>query len=306
MLFPIPIFFKDGGTREYRALLYKVTIFNTFTFIEDGNHLEPAQKEGVMVELLGKKIFDNVHVVKNTYTQKCYLTAFVLTASDSNALIVPCEQNREPDFNNQIYLSFDYLELDVNPKAGDIVKITYDGLTLETYPSQICKIYNIEIVEEHNTFRSAFDAKTSFANWSDDENIVQFAENKDFILSSNGRYLPIYKLDKLEDLNWFKETFKDVFSMASRYDEIPSFNEITSTYDSTFFNKNTLLLVYVTANSGSDRFALDKIVGGGSTLCIDVKQLDTPDAGTCDMAGWFITVAVPDDVINQYTNFNAF
>ena len=103
----------------------------------------------------------------------------------------------------------------------------------------------------------------------------------------------------------FKTDVKDVLSIDCGYDEVPSFNETTSKYDEVFFAENTLMLVYVEASSGSYRYGVDSVYHTDGNFCIHVKQTNNPEVGTCDMAGWFITVAVPDSMIADCTEFDA-
>ena len=51
----IPMHLKDGGTVEYKALLYKVSKVHRLT----GN-IEKMYEEGVTVEILGLEIFNDV------------------------------------------------------------------------------------------------------------------------------------------------------------------------------------------------------------------------------------------------------
>lgn len=56
LLIPLPMHLTDGGTTEYRALLYCVS---------DVHRLAPAEsdaefEEGIIVEILGFEIFNNV------------------------------------------------------------------------------------------------------------------------------------------------------------------------------------------------------------------------------------------------------
>lgn len=55
LLIPIPMHLKDGGTVEYKALLYKFSKVHRLT----GN-IEKMYEEGVTVEILGLEIFNNV------------------------------------------------------------------------------------------------------------------------------------------------------------------------------------------------------------------------------------------------------
>lgn len=60
LLFPIPMHLKDGGTIEYRALLYKVSAVHSLASMED---MEKGKdyNEGIMIEFLGFEIYNSVN-----------------------------------------------------------------------------------------------------------------------------------------------------------------------------------------------------------------------------------------------------
>ena len=60
LLFPVPIKFKDGGTTEYTAILYKVSDVHALANPEDW---EKGQEfyEGTIIEILGFEIYNNVN-----------------------------------------------------------------------------------------------------------------------------------------------------------------------------------------------------------------------------------------------------
>ena len=151
-----------------------------------------------------------------------------------------------------------------------------------------------------------FDIAISYANWTDRSEIYTNALNTDkMTISSSVRHLPIYKFDTLEDLVQFKLNFDEDLDMNASYDEIPSFEHTTGDYSDTFFEENTLMLVYVGANSGTYRFGVNSVFCDGTSFCIHVEQVNKPELVTCDMAGWFITVAVPDSMVANCTEFDA-
>lgn len=150
-----------------------------------------------------------------------------------------------------------------------------------------------------------YEIAVSYANWSDKTEIYLKALNVDKLMISSVLHLPIYKFDTLKELEQFKTDYKDVFSMDHGYDEIPSFNEVTASYDESFFENNTVMLVYVESSSGSDRYGVDSIYNENGEFCIYVKKINSPDWGTDDMAGWFINVVVPDDRIKEINEFDA-
>ena len=93
-------------------------------------------------------------------------------------------------------------------------------------------------------------------------------------------------------------------ALTNRLTEILRPNEEAMS-DRAFFEENTLMLVYVTAYSGSYRFGVNSVSLDGGSFCIYVEQTNDPEVGTQDMAGWFITVAVPDSTVAGCTGFDA-
>ena len=140
---------------------------------------------------------------------------------------------------------------------------------------------------------------------SDTEALYSGALNADKMAISSVRHFPIYKFDTLEELTQFKDSLDYPEMLSLAYDEVPSFNEVTAKYDETFFSESTLLLVYVVASTGTYRFAVDTITGDGTGLCVHIAETTHAEVVTDDMAGWFITVAVPDSTAAAYTEFDA-
>ena len=62
LLFPIRIQLRDGGTVEYKALLYKVSKVHKLISIEEMEKEGKVKEydDGIVVEILGFEIFNNV------------------------------------------------------------------------------------------------------------------------------------------------------------------------------------------------------------------------------------------------------
>lgn len=154
----------------------------------------------------------------------------------------------------------------------------------------------------------AFDIKVSYANyasWEELKEIYEKALNSDTFTQSMVMHLPIYKLDTQAELIEFKAELDRILTVDQGYDEMPSFDDVTAKYDETFFEENTLVVVYVTASSGSYRFNVDNVELANGRFCVHVKQTKKPEVFTEDMAGWFITVAIPDHVARADFKFDA-
>ncbi len=150
-----------------------------------------------------------------------------------------------------------------------------------------------------------FGAAVSWANWSDDPKIKELALNSDMIALGAGRHIPIYKCDTMDELNEFKASFADVFTMDGAWDEVPSFNDVTDDYSEAFFAKNTLLLVYVEAGSCTPRFGVESVYEENGAFTVAVECTYEPEEGDTAMAGWLFAVAVRKELIKDCSGFDA-
>ena len=60
LLFPIPFRVRDGGTVQYKAILYTVSVVHSIATIEEQERGKEFH-EGIIVEILGFEIFNNVN-----------------------------------------------------------------------------------------------------------------------------------------------------------------------------------------------------------------------------------------------------
>ena len=71
LLFPIPMHLKDGGSVEYKALLYTITKYHKLAPIEEGKDVKYI--DGIGIEILGKEIYNNTKendTKQNQYNSK--------------------------------------------------------------------------------------------------------------------------------------------------------------------------------------------------------------------------------------------
>ena len=150
----------------------------------------------------------------------------------------------------------------------------------------------------------AFDIRISWANWLDGTIVDEGCLNFDQLAISSVHHIPLHKFSSRSELDAFKARFGEDNSFDYGYNG-KSFNENTADYDDAFFEENDLFLVYVDANSGSFSFDVNNIFNDGKSFGIYVNQTNNPEDVTDDMAGWFITVAVPKSATENCTLFDA-
>lgn len=148
----------------------------------------------------------------------------------------------------------------------------------------------------------------SYVGWSEDPTLYDSALNRDLLQNEPGEHLPIFKIDTPAELEQFKATFEGILALDQGYDTVRSFNAAMSQTQwdrDIFYEKHSLLIIYIPAYSGSFRYAIQEVKTTDTSICIHVKQANDPEVITEDMAGWFLLVEVEDEEIQKYTSFDA-
>lgn len=60
LLFPVRLRYKDGGSVEYKALLYSVKKVHTIALNDTMDGIEQDYLEGFVIKIFGLEIFNNV------------------------------------------------------------------------------------------------------------------------------------------------------------------------------------------------------------------------------------------------------
>lgn len=119
------------------------------------------------------------------------------------------------------------------------------------------------------------------------------------------QHLPVFKMETKGELDAFRASFGDSLAREGEEGKGPGFSEVVKRYDDAFFEKNALFIVYVTPDSGSYRYGVEKIVSEGEELSVSVVQTNRPQAVTMDLVGWLITVEEEKDVLAGKNSFDA-
>ena len=152
----------------------------------------------------------------------------------------------------------------------------------------------------------------AWANWTENKAFFAAAANADVLSEKNE--LPVFRFTDADSLAAFRKKFEDTVDFSASLKSSASFDEIwgmlqteAAFYNngSTYFDENTLYLVYVDASSGSLRFDVSDITAENGTFRISVRQQNHPEVHTNDMAGWFMIVTVPHGIDDGCTAFRA-
>lgn len=247
-----------------------------------------------------KKIFIILLIVLELLLVSSLITSYIDSARVRNAvepkhtIKIISEDGEKITYWGLGYKIIRYTAKNPNEPYKDNIGVKYGGWFMN-YDKPETKDINIKNI----------DKTISFANWSSSRKIYENALNKDRFTKDNSRNLPIHKFDTLNELKQFKSHYENIYSIDEKYDEIASFNEATEKYNEEFFSNNSLILVYVSAGSGSYRYDIKDIYLDEESFIVNIEKTNNPEVFTCDMAGWFITVSVSDSAISNVLEFDA-
>ena len=157
LLIPIHInILKDGGTVEYKALTYKISKVHRYS--------ETEHEDGIIVEILGKEIFNNTivkHIERNVAVlfesidkknikksngesldniQNTEYSSFVGTVLEETTkymIVEPNKDEEERKSSDKIQINYGTDHIDYLYGIGRKVVIYYTGGIMESYPAQI-------------------------------------------------------------------------------------------------------------------------------------------------------------------------
>ena len=115
---------------------------------------------------------------------------------------------------------------------------------------------------------------------------------------------PLFLLNTLEDLNEFREDFKDIIYTRSEsgVGRI-SFEEAVNGYDQDFFVDHSLLIVYINSPTLTAVYSLYKIINDSTYLRVYVSQ---DDEGSLDAeTSWFLIAEVSDEDVSGFSYYDA-
>lgn len=199
-------------------------------------------------------------------------------------------------------------ETNFNRETGNPYAVLEDGMVVVLIDNEWIefKADNAnEIQQEGTPTDEAFDIVVACAARADYSKIASGALNTEMMKYSSVLHLPIYKFDTLDEFDQFKTSFGESLGIDQKHDEDLSFNEAAAVYDEAFFDKNSLILVYIGADAGTCKFGVSSIFCDGNTFCIHVERLSEFEAAADDAGSRLIMVAVPDSMLKECTSFDA-
>lgn len=133
LFIPIPRgTYKDGGTKEYTAVAYKIVKWNKLT--DDGIYKKTRVYFGLdRFKSIDALWYMEEHKIDYSVLEHTF-TATVLEINGESILVEPLDDENECRSGDKISFGID---TDIGAKVGSVVKVTYVGGVMESYPAQI-------------------------------------------------------------------------------------------------------------------------------------------------------------------------
>ncbi|MGN1270181.1 MAG: DUF3221 domain-containing protein [Clostridia bacterium] len=133
LLFPIPMKLKDGGSIEFKALLYSVTKYHKLT----PANAEKEYIDGIGIKILGMEIINTTNKYDTEYTEYSSFVGTVLEETTKYMIVEPNEDEEERKSSDKIVVNYGTDHIDYLYGVGRKVIINYSGGIMESYPAQI-------------------------------------------------------------------------------------------------------------------------------------------------------------------------
>lgn len=131
LFIPIPSgVYKDGGTREYTALTYKVVDWNRLT--DDGSTYSATKVYFFPNNL---RSIDNLWYKEEPNVEHSFV-ATILEINGSSVTVQPVENSAVLMSADKVSFGTSDLEK-IEVEVGSVVKVTYKGGVMESYPAQV-------------------------------------------------------------------------------------------------------------------------------------------------------------------------
>lgn len=132
LVIPIPTgVYRDGGTREYTALTYKIVVWNRLGTVEENVY----HKTRVYFFPDNFKSIDSLWYNEEDKVEHTF-TATIVEINDSAVMVQPVADSGMLTVADKISFGIGDLEK-IDADVGSVVQITFTGGIMESYPAQI-------------------------------------------------------------------------------------------------------------------------------------------------------------------------
>lgn len=198
---------------------------------------------------------------------------------------------------------------DATPKSEYII-VTYSNGESEGFKEAMNSgkvgIQHLDLfgITYTKTLNKSFVSRLASAGKADRLELTRGALNYDK-LANDSDSIPVYMLDTLDDLTDFKSNYGKDNAFYYALSDAQSFQKITEEYDESFFNQNSLIIIYFDSEVVFN-YTIDSVDFNGNSVCFHISKPDIMYPGKLDAySGTFLIIEFSDLYLNNNTNIDA-
>ena len=313
LFFPLPAgHYDDGGTRDFRALTYRLVRWNRLLPAENAaDGLEvysawrfyPMDKAGLSLDQLWEAEVDRNPALQEMFPAPHTFYATVTEVREDSLLVDGFDTN-ELNYRYEFSLvlgeptALILGENEITPdqiRVGDPVLVAYTGEIQECYPARIANVRSVTVCrvlppEGEQSYRAEF------------VRIDGNGDNAALFSPGEANYwgtLPLRVFTDKKDLQSFLSELlaSDTCVNGGIWNQSELFTRFPGDYDDEFFKEKALILIYLSENSSSNTHRIHHCSTANGVCTISVETV-APESGDCAMAGWVAAVAVDKDAVS--------
>ncbi len=141
----------------------------------------------------------------------------------------------------------------------------------------------------------------NYVGWHEDafDKIFKIASMHEYLSLSSIKHFPAVKIESESELDEFITFCDDFLFLNQSYDEYGAFLPTSNKFDEDFFKEKSLIIIYADSGTGSADYSVKEISGVNDELFIYLDK-KIPETFTEDMAGWFITIEMNKETLENY------
>ena len=205
--------------------------------------------------------------------KKCF-DAIVLEVSAENLLVKPCDKTDELRCSDKISFKTPSSSIGII-KAGQKIRIYYDGIIQELYPANLPNVLKVEIVDNFMPKNMVYELKTAFTETFTDKTLSLYTEAVNASLIDDG-HSPVHVFG---DYKKFESFLKEYRGELDGENDAYSVDKILEAFDSNYFVNNAVILVY-TEDTFQFANAVQKVIKNESVIIINFTAMFTDSVTT--------------------------
>lgn len=221
--------------------------------------------------------------------------ATVIEVESDHIFVRPSLDSVVQLYGERIYIGMDQVTAAGGSgiEVGCKVRIVFDGAVVNgRYPDEITKVFDIGLVSAPVACEYLKSERVSVSFESD----WVYSQPLYDSVNGTGRHI----IESVEDLEEFLSEYEEAYKLSEGSGDFPSFEDVSKKYDKEFFDKKSLITVYMQTNNSSSYTVYD-VYREVEKLDITIVPSENNYYDDGEGGAWLFSVVVDKDAVKGCT-----